>query len=156
MLVLARAEQGRMPLSQELFTIDSIVDDMLDTYKILAHADHRSFRFHCPKHCAIQFDKQHFRQIIHNLLTNALRHGSGPILVSVRQTPRHVVLSCINAVNSNLKGSTLGVGLGLRLVRALVTSMPESHFSTGKRGNYFVARLRCPIAGAMPALRSSS
>jgi signal transduction histidine kinase len=156
MLVLARAEQGRMPVSQELFTIDSIVHELLDTYQILAHADHRSIRFHCPKDCAIEFDKQHFRQIIHNLLTNALRHGAGPILVSVRQTPRHVVLSCINAVNRNLKGSTLGVGLGLRLVRALVTPIPETNFSTTKRGNYFVARLRCPIAGAMPALRSSS
>ena len=145
-----------MPVSQELFTIDSIVNDMLDTYQILAHADHRSIRFHCPKDCAIQFDKQHFCQIIRNLLTNALRHGAGPILVSVRHTPRHVVLSCINAVNRNLKGSTLGVGLGLRLVRALVTPMRETNFSRTKRGNCFVARLRCPIAGAMPALRSSS
>ena len=74
---------------------------------------------------------------------------------TTRQTPRHVVLSCINAVNRNLKGSTLGVGLGLRLVRALVTPMPETNFSTTKRGNYFVARLRFPIAG-LAILRSSS
>ena len=122
MLVLARAERGRMPVSQELFTIERIVDDLLDTYHILARADHRSIRFHCPKDCRIQFDKQHFRHIIHNLLTNALRHGAGPILMSVRQTPYHVILSCINAVNSNLKGSKLGVGLGLRPGRASVTS----------------------------------
>ena len=71
-----------------------------------------------------------------------LDHGGGPILLSVRQGTGHIVLSCINAVNPGTKSSTLGVGLGLRLIQALVTSVPGANFSTTKRCNHFVARLR--------------
>ena len=129
-------------MSSEPFAIDPIVDDLIDTYTVLAQTDHRSIRLRCPKGCVVQFDKEYFRQILHNIMANAIRHGAGPILLSVRQGTGHIILSCINAVNPGTKSSTLGVGLGLRLIQALVTSVPGANFSTTKRCNHFVARLR--------------
>jgi signal transduction histidine kinase len=150
MLLLARAEQGRIPISPEPFAIDSIVDDLIDTYTVLAQTEHRSIRLRFPKGCVVQFDKQYFRQVLHNILANAIRHGTGPILLSVRQGSRYTVLSCINAVNAGAKSSTLGVGLGLRLIQALVASVPGASFHTTKRCNHFVARLRLSPASTAP------
>jgi len=149
-LLLARAEQGRIPISVEPFAIDSIVDDIIDTYTILAQNEHRSIRLRYPKGCLVQFDKQYFRQILHNLLANAIRHGAGPILLSVRRASSYTVVSCINAVNPGSKSSTLGVGLGLRLIQALVGAVPGASFRTTKRCNHFVARLRLPASAIVP------
>jgi rubrerythrin len=77
--------------------------------------------------------------------------GSGAILLSVRQASGYTVLSCINAVNPGAKSSTLGVGLGLRLIHALVASVPGASFHTTKRCNHFVARLRLSHAATVPA-----
>jgi signal transduction histidine kinase len=150
MLLLARAEQGRIPVSSEPFAIDAIIDDLIDTYTVLAQTDHRSIRLRYPKGCVVQFDKEYFRQILHNMMANAIRHGAGQILLSVRQGTGHIILSCINAVNPGTKSSTLGVGLGLRLIQALVTSVPGANFSTTKRCNHFVARLRLLPGAALP------
>jgi signal transduction histidine kinase len=150
MLLIARAEQGRIPISPEPFAIDSIVDDLIDTYRILAQTEHRSIRLRYRKDCIVQFDKQYVRQILHNLLANAIRHDAGPILLSVHRASSYTVLSCINAVNPAAKSSTLGVGLGLRLIQALAASVPGASFHTTKRCNHFVARLRFLPAPSVP------
>ena len=149
MLLLARAEQGRIPISMEPLAIDLIIDDVMDTYTILVQNEHRSIRLRYPKGCIVQFDKQYFRQILHNLLANAIRHGAGPILLNVRRASDYTVLSCINAVNPGAKSSTLGVGLGLRLIQALVGAVPGASFHTAKRSNYFIARLRFPASATL-------
>jgi signal transduction histidine kinase len=149
MLLLARAEQGRIPVSLESFPIDTIIGDLMDTYSVLAEAEHRSIHFHCPKGCMVQFDRQYFRQIVHNILTNAIRHGAGPILVRGRQAGASVSLSCINKVNPGTKSSTLGAGLGLRLIQGLAGAVPGASFHTAKRRGHFIACLRLASARAV-------
>jgi signal transduction histidine kinase len=149
MLLLARAEQGRIPVSVEPLPIHTIIAELIDTYSMLAKAEHRSIRFRCPKECMVQFDRQYFRQILNNILTNAIRHGTGPILVHVHVAGAHTSLVCINRINPGVKRSTLGVGLGLRLIQGLAGAVPGASFSTAKRRGHFIARLRLPSVRAL-------
>lgn len=156
MLLLARAEQGRIPVSPESFPVCTIIADLIDTYSVLAETEHRSIRFRCPKECIVQFDKQCLRQILNNILTNAIRHGTGPILVDVRDAGAYTSLLCINRVNPGAKHSTLGVGLGLRLIQGLTGTMPGASFHTAKRRSHFIARLCFPSAAAIGPLKDNA
>ena len=149
MLLLARAEQGRIPVSLEPLPIHTIIAELIDTYSVLAETEHRSIRFRCPKGFMVQFDRQYFRQILNNILTNAIRHGTGPILVHVRVAAAYTSLVCINRVNPGVKRSTLGVGLGLRLIQGLAGAVPGASFHTAKRRGHFIAFLRLPSARAV-------
>ena len=156
MLLLARAEQGRIPVSQESLLLHTIIADLIDTYSVLADTEHRSIRFRCPKGCMVQFDRQYLRQILNNILTNAIRHGTGPILVHVREAGTYTSLVCINRVNPGAKHSSLGVGLGLRLIQGLAGAVPGASFHTAKRRDHFIARLRLPPAGAIGTLEDNN
>jgi signal transduction histidine kinase len=149
MLLLARAEQGRIPVSLEPLPIHTIIAELIDTYSMLAEAEHRSIRFRCPKECIVEFDREYFRQILNNILTNAIRHGTGPILVHVRVAGACTSLICINRVNPGVKHSTLGVGLGLRLTQGLARAVPGASFHTAKRRGHFIACLRLPSTRAI-------
>jgi signal transduction histidine kinase len=155
MLLLARAEQGRIPVSLEPLPIHTIIAELIDTYSVLAESEHRSIRFRCPKGCVVQFDRQYFRQILNNILTNAIRHGTGPILVHARVAGAYTSLVCINRVNPGVKRSTLGVGLGLRLVQGLAGAVPGASFYTAKRRGYFIARLRLTSARELATLEDN-
>jgi signal transduction histidine kinase len=155
MLLLARAEQGRIPVALEPLSIHTVIAELIDTYTVLAETEHRSIRFRCPKGCVVQFDRQYFRQILNNILTNAIRHGTGPILVHVRVAGAYTSLICINRVNPGVKRSTLGVGLGLRLIQGLAGAVPGASFYTVKRRDHFIARLRLPSAGAVATLKDN-
>jgi signal transduction histidine kinase len=156
MLLLARAEQGRIPVSLEPLPIHTIIAELIDTYSVLAEGEHRSIRFRCPKGCVVQFDRQYFRQILNNILTNAIRHGAGPILVHVRVAGTYTSLVCINRVNPRVTRSTLGVGLGLRLIQGLAGTVPGASFYTAKLRGHFIARLRLPSAGAVATSEDNS
>jgi hypothetical protein len=72
-----------------------------------------------------------------------------PILVRVRDAGAYIFLLCIDRVNPGAKPSTLGVGLGLRLIQGLAGTMPGASFHTAKRRGHFVARLCLPSAAAI-------
>jgi K+-sensing histidine kinase KdpD len=103
----------------------------------------------------VQFDRQYFRQIVHNILTNAIRHGAGPILVRCRQAGAAVSLSCINKVNPGTKSSTLGAGLGLRLIQGLAGAVPGASFHTSERRGHFIACLQLTPASTVTLLEDN-
>jgi two-component system sensor histidine kinase PilS (NtrC family) len=120
------------------------------------------FSLEAPAEASIAFDRDHLRQVMWNLVRNALRHarsGPGSIRVSLRNSARQVELSVIDngpGVPESLQGQLFepffttdskGTGLGLYLARELcaanravleyVDETPGAHF-----------RIRCEEAEA--------
>jgi hypothetical protein len=88
--------------------------------------------------------------------SNSIRHGTGPIPVRVRNAGAYTSLVCINSVNPGAKHSTLGVGLGLRLIQGLTGTTPGASFHTAKRHGHFIARLCLPSTAGIASLKDNT
>lgn len=141
-LLLATAEQGRLTLNLTPVPLAATVSEMIDTYELLARAENRTLTVSAPAEATVSADARALRQILHNLLTNALRHGTGPIRVGVAREGAESVCTVENDVASRPVAAHPGTGLGLRIVRALAALHPGLSFSAGIRGDRHIAELR--------------
>ena len=82
-LLLATAEQGRLTLRLESVSLRTLVLEMIETYEVLARESARHLTVVTGADVLVQADPRYLRQVLHNLLTNALRHGQGEIEVNV-------------------------------------------------------------------------
>lgn len=116
-LLLAKAEQGNLPLKRTRVDLAALVADIAEGIALLAEAEGRALDLDAEP-AVIDFDADYTKQIVYNLLANALRHGSGHIRVRVRErggSVRCVVTNELRAVPSR-HGS---LGSGRRIVAAL-------------------------------------
>ena len=78
-LTIARAEQGHLELAPEPVALKEFLTDMLEPFSRLAAAEGRRLLWSCPADVVVQADRSAFKQILFNLLANALKHGDQDI-----------------------------------------------------------------------------
>ena len=154
LLTAARAEHGHIKAQVVTLDWEPFIVDFLEPYKLLAAEADRVLVIDA-RHChglRVRVDPSHLRQILHNLLDNALKHGSGP----VRIRTRHTATSAFQIVLANRPAAehrAAGMGIGLRLARALAALQPQGHLRIRRIPDGFVARLEF-AAASEPAGRS--
>src|SRR6185312_14288894 len=75
LLTLARADEGTVPLHREPVDLRALVEDTRETGELLAERAGITIEVATPPEPVIlQLDAQRFRQLILNLLTNALKY----------------------------------------------------------------------------------
>ncbi|MDB6057446.1 MAG: signal transduction histidine kinase, partial [Verrucomicrobiales bacterium] len=74
-LLIAKAEQGRLVWHPEVFDLTEMVTDVAKDFELLATESGRSVRVRVHEGCLVKSDAKYFKQVLHNLLTNALKHG---------------------------------------------------------------------------------
>lgn len=141
-LLLATAEQGRVSLEIRPVPLRALVLEMLEVYELLARSENRALTVAAAEEVTVPADARSLRQILHNLLTNALRHGEGPIVVTVGRDGADSCCRIENAVSRKLIAGGSGHTLGLRIVRALVALHPKMAFTSGAADGQFAAELR--------------
>jgi len=141
-LLLATAEQGRLPLALRGVPLRALVSEMIEVYELLAREEGRSLRVLAPAEFEVRADPDKLRQILHNLFTNGLRHGRGDIVVTLGQEGGEWICRVENDVAEGGVSIASGIQLGLRLVRALVAAHPGLAFCAGPMGARYVAELR--------------
>ena len=141
-LLLATAEQGRVKLEIRPVPLHALVVEMLEVYELLARSESRPLTVAAAEEVTIPADARSLRQILHNLLTNALRHGEGPIAVTVGRDESGSFCRIENTVGRKPSIAGSGNTLGLRLVRALTALHPGMAFSGAATAGQFVAELR--------------
>jgi signal transduction histidine kinase len=140
-LLLATAGQGRLTMQLTSVPLRSLLLEMMETYELLAHDSERRLTVVAAEDALVTADPRYLRQMLHNLLTNALRYGKGGIFVTVGRDGTDVVCRVNNAV-SGASSSGLGTGLGLRIVRALAGLHPKLAFKSEEVAGRFTAELR--------------
>ena len=143
-LLLATAEQGRLSLDLQPVPLRALVTEMLDVYELLARAENRIVRVAAREELTVTADARALRQMLHNLLTNALRHGDGPILVSLTSDATGTRCIVENALAPKPAPASAGTGLGLRLVRALAAAHPALRFIHHSADGRWAATLHWP------------
>jgi len=143
-LLIARAEQGRMLAARSMFNLVTTITGVVEDFQLLAAEQGRQFTLQTIPECWVSADPRHVRQIAHSLLTNALKHGEGNFTVRIRKRRHQAVLLVTNRVRHSADAEPT-LGLGLRVVAALLRLEPEMRFHRRLGRDYHVARLLLPL-----------
>lgn len=149
-LTIARAEQGRLELGPESIPLKEFLADVIEPFSLLATTSGRKLLWSCPEDLKVWTDRNALKQILFNLLNNALQHGRGNVLLRIRARGDAVTLLIGNGRPEKSQDFNRGLGIGLRLVRALIQQMPKAQ-AAFRHGKSFYVRLRFPVVTLKPA-----
>src|SRR5581483_2537785 len=91
LLLLARLDEGRLPLHHERIDVVALLDAVVTRFERRSAEAHRPITV-VPVPVRLEGDRLRLEQALANLLENALRHGGGAIDLYVRETDEAVEL----------------------------------------------------------------
>jgi two-component system, OmpR family, sensor kinase len=92
LLVIARADQGRLPIRATTLHADDILETLAQRFGSRARADGRTVRAEPAPGVQLRADPARLEQALGNMVENALRHGRGPVTLSAQTVDGHVEL----------------------------------------------------------------
>jgi signal transduction histidine kinase len=140
LLVLARADQGRLPLNPQLLAACELLEDAAGRARASAEVRGRKIAVAAtPEGFAVRADPDRAAQALDNLITNALLYGEGTITLSARSDREHVELHVTDEGDGfpdqllpraferfgrgqHASAEKPGSGLGLALVQAVAVA----------------------------------
>jgi len=149
-LLIAKAEQGRLVLNPEPFDVSKILSDVVKDFDLLAAENGRHVLCGPLSACWLEADLKYFKQILHSLLSNSLKHGHGDIHIKLIRGARRNALIIYNQRLGSPVPENFSWGLGMRVVNALVQLQPALCFRSRGGRQYYAARISFPLA-AVPA-----
>lgn len=158
-LLIAKAEQGRLVLRPDLFDLAAVVADVAGDFALLANEEDRVMNLRQISPSPVTADSKYTRQMVHNLLANALKHGQGEIRVKLGPSNGYNVLTISNRLRSRPADQSESLGLGLRVVNTLLSLQPAVKFRQRFTSNSYAIRLAFPAPippGANPSAVSAT
>ena len=169
-LDLSKIEAGKLTVTPETFNVAELLDDLGSTMQPLADANNVEVRLHSGGRCEQTFvsDPRRLRQIVMNLLSNAIRYGGrSPVAVGcviADDTLRVDVVDQGPGIPPEELGrifdefvqvgtpSEGGTGLGLPIGRALAQALGGTLTATSTvgKGSRFTLRVPRMTAGPPP------
>jgi signal transduction histidine kinase len=149
-LLIAKAEQGRLVLNPEPFDLSKVLTDLVKDFDLLAAENERHIVCDPLAGCWLEADLKYFKQILHNLLTNCLKHGQGDIHIKLIRRARCNVLIIYNQKLRSSSAESFTRGLGMRVVNALVNVQTALRFRSRGGREYYAARISFPPLGVPP------
>ncbi len=159
---ISEAETGTMPLSLESVAVGDAVRDTLDLYEDTAEDRGVALRAQAADHLVVRADRQRLRQVLANLVDNALKYtpSGGEVVVSARRDGGDVEISVTDTgigiadadvpriwdrlYRGQAPPEARGLGLGLSLVRAIVRAHGGTVGVTSTLGRGSTFQLRLP------------
>ncbi|MGI6730527.1 MAG: sensor histidine kinase [Anaerovoracaceae bacterium] len=140
LLTLSKMQSGVQSLHFTNFNLRETIENILNSYRILAHQEGFQYTFECHKDIFINGDEKKMNQVITNFINNAM-HYSGErkdILLSLKETSGTVRFEITDyglgipekeqediwqryfRASTNLSRSSSGTGLGLSIVKEIL------------------------------------
>lgn len=141
-LTIAKAKGGKLDVRMTAVDLSAMLEDLRDGYEMLARERDLSLRWNAPPGLVVSADADFLRQILHNLLGNAVRYAGTSAAVQASRPARgsRVELSVSNDLPTS-SAAFEGTGIGLRLVKALSSAMPGFACSVNQSGNLYTATI---------------
>ncbi|HSX59408.1 MAG TPA: HAMP domain-containing sensor histidine kinase [Tahibacter sp.] len=138
-LLLAKAEQGNLPLKRVRVDLRALLARIAEGIALMAEAEDRTLELDDAP-AWIAFDADYTKQIVYNLLANALRHGSGRIRVRLRTGGTRVRLVVVNDLRA-IPARQGSLGSGQRMIAALAALHRGMHVRYRSDGHHYLARV---------------
>jgi signal transduction histidine kinase len=140
LLVLARADQGRLPIRPQPLAVHELLERAAARANAASEIRARSIVVgEVPDGCTVRADPDRAAQALDNLITNALRYGEGTITLSARKNRKYVELHVTDegrgfpddllpraferfGRGQHARSSEPGSGLGLAIVEAVAAA----------------------------------
>jgi signal transduction histidine kinase len=135
LLVIARFDQGRLPVRLAPVDVDDVLADVRARFAIRSRETSRALLADAPDGLRLTADPERLRQALGNMVDNAFRHGQGTVRLSARASNGHVQLHVsdegpgfpIDFIDAAFERFTRGdegrgrggTGLGLAIVEAI-------------------------------------
>ncbi|HKO29029.1 MAG TPA: ATP-binding protein [Solirubrobacteraceae bacterium] len=81
LLVIARAEQGRLPLEKRWIELEPLLDTLAGRFATAASKSGRVVRVEDSRAARVEADPVRLEQALTNMVSNALRHGEGDVVL---------------------------------------------------------------------------
>lgn len=140
LLDLSKIEAGRLELRHEAFHVDAVIDEALSSVRPRAEARSLKIQTNVSISAAVYADRLRFKQILHNLLTNAIKFTpvGGTVWIAGVRRGRFAEISVLDTgigipedqhqaifdkfyqVRTPAKDGLEGTGLGLAITKRLV------------------------------------
>jgi signal transduction histidine kinase len=146
-LLMAKAGQGRLVLHPRDFDLTELLADVAEDFALLAQEEDRRVNVSARSPCIVLADPKYARQMIHNLISNALKHGQGEIRLKLSTVHAAHRLTIANRVRAGRSGPPDALGLGLRVVDTLLSLQPELKCRRRHSRGCFVVQLELPAVG---------
>jgi signal transduction histidine kinase len=135
---ISEAETGAISLRLEPLNVSSLIEEIVELYDQVAEDKEITVSFDCPKHISVIADLNRMRQVLANLLDNAIKYSGPKSSVAIEADERHgQVLIRVKDSGSGIPPDEIskiwdrlhrgdasrshpGLGLGLSLVQAVV------------------------------------
>jgi len=135
---ISEAETGVMKLNLEKVNISSLIEEAVDIYRFIAEEKNIIIHMSCPSKLYIDVDRSRLRQVLLNLLDNAIKYtpGDGKVDIEAYQRDQRIVVTIQDTgvgipsgelpriwdrlYRGDKSRSERGLGLGLSLVKAIV------------------------------------
>jgi signal transduction histidine kinase len=147
-LLIARAEQGHLRPNPVRFNLAELLEDIVQDFRLLARDQGRQIEVAAEKGI-VSADPKYLKQILYSLLTNSLRHGHGAIYVELTGKDQGAVLSIRNQVKTEESDETLDLGLGRRIVAALIALQGNMRIQTERKEGWYNVTLSI-LEGTVP------
>lgn len=165
LLDITEAESGVMPLRKEEILVAVLLREVIDLYDLPAEDRELKVHLECPPDLVLSGDRVRLRQVVANLMDNAVKYcrRGGVVTVRARASGERSILISVTDTGVGLEAAELervwermyrgpvqpertGLGLGLSLVRAVVAAHGGSVRAESEqgRGSTFTVELPCP------------
>lgn len=141
LLEVSRFQSGKLVLDKNMFDLSTAAEEIISTFKVKELEEGYHFDFDCMKNCMVFADEEKIKQVISNLVSNAVKFcGEDKVVeISLQRRGRAVTFSVSDhgqgipsselehiwdryyRSSSNMARSAEGSGLGLAICKEILT-----------------------------------
>ncbi len=164
-LDISKIEAGKIELDCEYFDLNEVMDELLLTFDTMAKDKNLKIEKTMPEKITLYNDKRRFKQIIINLVSNAIKYtneGSVNITikildikeleikiidtgVGIKKADLNRIFEPFQQLDEKLTKKVEGTGLGLHLVKKLLTLMKGTISLESEYGKGSVFTINLPL-----------
>ncbi|HPR23576.1 MAG TPA: ATP-binding protein [Bacillota bacterium] len=155
MLTLSAMQSGKISLSKSIFNIKEAAENVLLPYRLLEEKEGYRIKFICRQNIYVNGDLERMKQVISNLLTNAVKYcgADKTITLSIKRTGKKMrcevkdngmgikpeelphIWERYYKASSNHVRATTGSGLGLSIVKEILSLHRADFGANSKPGH---------------------